>query len=65
MNFIGEDKEHRSHFTEEELYISDMLEYAEANMLLLEVVTAYTNYIRSGDSVAEAVGCALYDWDIG
>lgn len=32
--------------------------------LLEEVIFSYTEYIRSGDSVDEAVAAAMYDWDI-
>ena len=44
--------------------ITVMVKEAEKHGLLVEVISSYTGYIRSGDSIAEAVHAALYDWDI-
>jgi hypothetical protein len=29
----------------------------------IDVVLAFANYIKNGDSIQEAARCALYDWD--
>lgn len=44
--------------------IERMLSHASTHGLLQEVVEAYLSYRGAGDSVVEAVRCALYDWDL-
>ncbi len=44
--------------------VASMIEEAEKNGLLVEVILSFAHSVAAGGNIEDAAACALYEWDI-